>query len=76
MDRLYDLVLGTIESRYDTETRDRFARWLESVRPTAGHLAIMMTEMGLSGGLMGRHRVTLLGFTSEGEPIIDLRAVR
>ncbi len=76
MDRLYDLVLATVESRYDMETRDRFARWLGSVEPTVGHLAVMMTEMALAGRRMGRHAVTLLGFTPEGEPIIDLRAVR
>lgn len=76
MDRLYDLVLGSVESRYDRETRARFERWLGSVRPTTGHLAVMMTEMALSGRCMGRHPVRLLGFAPNGEPIIGLRAVR
>ncbi len=76
MDRLYDLVLDTVEIRYDSKTRDRLARWLGSVNPTVGHLAVMMTEMALAGRCMGRHAVTLLGFTPEGEPIIGLRAER
>ncbi len=72
MDELYDLVLGMVENRYGTETRDRFAAWLRSVRPTLAHLNVMMVEMALSGTPMGEHRLVLVGFTPEGEPLIDL----
>jgi len=74
MDDLYALVLGMVESRYDTETRDRFAGWLRSVRPTTAHLGVMMTEMALSGTPMGERHLTLLGFGPDGEPLIDLVA--
>ena len=53
MDELYDLVLAMVEKRYDTATRDRFAAWLGSVRPTLAHLTVMITEMALSGTPMG-----------------------
>ncbi len=76
MDQLYELVLDLVEARYDTETRDRFAAWLASVKPTVAHLSVMLTEMALSGTPMGqagseRHLV-LDGFTSDGEPLIHL----
>ena len=72
MDELYDLVLNMVETRYDTETRERFAAWLQSVRPTPGHLTVMLTEMALSGTPMGQQYLTLVGFSREGEPRIDL----
>ncbi len=72
MDELYDLVLGLVESRYDIETRERFVGWLHSVRPTVAHLAVMLTEMALSGTPMGERHLTLVGFTPEGEPLINL----
>lgn len=70
MDDLYELVLGLVETRFDTETRERFAAWLGSVRPTVAHMAVMMTEMALSGQSMGDQPLTLRGFSPEGEPII------
>ncbi len=72
MDRLYDLVFGTVENRYGAETRERLAAWLRSARPTLAHMAVMMTEMALSGTPMGERRLILVGFTPEGEPVIDL----
>ena len=72
MDELYDLMLNMVEKRYDTATRDRFAAWLGSVRPTVAHLAVMLTEMALSGTPMGDQYLTLVGFSPEGEPRIDL----
>ena len=72
MDELYDLVLGMVETRYDTETRERFAAWLRSVKPTEAHMAVMLTEMALSGTPMGQQYLTLVGFSPEGEPLIDL----
>ena len=72
MDELYDLVLNMVETRYDTETRERFAAWLQSVRPTLAHLTVMLTEMALSGTPMGQQYLTLVGFSREGEPRIDL----
>ena len=72
MDELYDLVLNMVETRYDTETRERFAAWLRSVSPTQGHMAVMMVEMALSGTPMGQQYLTLVGFSPEGEPLIDL----
>jgi len=76
MDALYDLVLGMVETRYDAETRERFAAWLRSVKPTVAHLTVMLVEMALSGTSMGegmseRHLV-LTGFTADGEPLINL----
>ena len=76
MDELYDLVLNMVETRYDTETRERFAAWLRSVSPTQAHMAVMLTEMALSGTPMGegkseRH-LMLAGFTPDGEPVIHL----
>ena len=71
MDELYDLVLGMVEKRYDTATRDRFAAWLHSVRPTLAHLTVMITEMALSGTPMGDQYLTLVGFSPEGEPRIN-----
>jgi len=76
MDDLYDLVLNMVETRYDTETRERFAAWLRSVKPTEAHMAVMLTEMALSGTPMGegkseRHLV-LAEFTPDGEPVIHL----
>ena len=72
MEQLYDLVLGLVESRFDAETRERFAGWLGSVKPTVAHLAVMMTEMALSGTPMGQQYLTLVGFSPEGEPRIEL----
>ena len=73
MDELYDLVLGMVEARYDTETRERFAGWLRSVEPpTQAHMAVMLVEMALSGTPMGDQYLTLVGFSPEGEPRIDL----
>ena len=74
MDELYDLVLGMVEDRYDTETRDRLAAWLRSVKPTVAHLGVMMTEMALSGTPIGERHLTFLGFGPDGEPLIDLVA--
>ena len=73
MDELYDLVLGMVEHHHDSETRDRFATWLRSVSPTQAHMAVMLTEMALSGARMGERHLCLLGFTREGEPLIDLQ---
>ena len=72
MDDLYDLVLNMVENRYDAETRERFAAWLRSVKPTEAHMAVMLTEMALSGTPMGQQYLTLVGFSPEGEPLIDL----
>jgi len=72
MEELYDLELNMVETRYDTETRERFAAWLQSVRPTLAHLTVMLTEMALSGTPMGQQYLTLVGFSREGEPRIDL----
>jgi hypothetical protein len=36
-----------------------------------GHLAVMMTEMALSGTPMGERHLSLVGFTPVGEPIIQ-----
>ena len=74
MDELYDLVLAMVETRYDSETRERFAGWLRSVKPTTAHLALMMTEMALSGTPMGERHLTFLGFGADGEPLINLVA--
>jgi len=71
MDDFYDLVLGMVEKRYDTATRDRFAAWLQSVRPTLAHLTVMITEMALSGTPMGDQYLTLVGFSPQGEPRIN-----
>ena len=71
MDELYDLVLGMVEKRYDTATRDRFAAWLHSVRPTLAHLTVMLTEMALSGTPMGDQYLILVGFSPQGEPRIN-----
>jgi len=71
MEHLYDLVLGMVERRYDTTTRDRFAAWLGSVSPTTAHLGVMVTEMALSGTPMGERHLTLLGFGPDGEPRIN-----
>lgn len=73
MDELYELVLGMVENQYDSETRDRFATWLRSVSPTQAHMAVMLTEMALSRTPMGERHLSLLGFSREGEPLIDLR---
>ncbi len=73
MEELYDLVLGMVETRYDTATRDRFAAWLGSVSPTQAHMAVMMVEMALSGTPMGDRHLTLVEFTPDGEPLIDLQ---
>ena len=72
MDELYDLVLGMVETRYDAETRERFAAWLRPVKPTVAHLTVMLTEMALSGTPMGERHLSLVGFTPVGEPIITL----
>ena len=45
MGELYDLVLGMVERRYDSETRELLAGWLHSARPTLAHMAVMMTEI-------------------------------
>ena len=71
MDGLYDLVLGMVERRFDAETRERFAGWLRSVRPTLAHMTVMLTEMAHSGTPMGQQYPTLVGFSSEGEPRIN-----
>ena len=71
MDELYDLVLNMVETRYDTETRERFAAWLRSVSPTQAHMAVMMVEMALSGTPMGDQYLTLVGFSPQGEPRIN-----
>ena len=71
MDEFYDLVLGMVEKRYDTATRDRFAAWLHSVRPTLAHLTVMLTEMALSGTPMGDQYLILVGFSPQGEPRIN-----
>ena len=71
MDEFYDLVLGMVEKRYDTATRDRFAAWLHSVRPTLAHLTVMLTEAALPGTRMGDQYVTLVGFSPQGEPRIN-----
>lgn len=73
MNELYDLVLGMVENHYDSETRDRFAMWLRSVSPTQAHMAVMLTEMALSGTPIGERHLSLLGFSREGEPLIDLQ---
>ena len=70
MGQLYDLVLDMIETRYDTDTRDLLARWLHLARPTLAHMAVMMTEMALSGTPMGDKRLSLIGFKPDGEPIV------
>ena len=70
--RLYDLVLGTVETQQGAEARERFAGWLRSVRPTLAQLAVMMTEMALSGTPMGGHHLVLVGFAPDGEPVIHL----
>ena len=72
MDELYDLVLNMVETRYDTETRERFAAWLRSVKPTTAHLAVMMVSTALSGRPMGERHLVLAGFSPDGEPLIDL----
>ena len=74
MDESYELVLGMVENRYGAKTRERFAEWLRSVKPTTAHLAVMMTEMALAGTPMGERHLTLLGFGTDGEPLIDLVA--
>ena len=71
MEELYDLVLGMVERRCDTETRERFAAWLRSVKPTEAHMAVMLTEMALSGTPMGDQYLTLVGFSPQGEPRIN-----
>ena len=71
MDELYDLVLNMVENRYDAETRERFAAWLRSVKPPEAHMAVMLTEMALSGTPMGDQYLTLVGFSPEGQPRID-----
>jgi len=76
MDALYHLVLGMVETRFDAETRERFARWLHSVKPTVAPLAVMLVEMALSGTPMGEGMsecyLVLTGFTADGEPLINL----
>src|SRR2546422_8459052 len=46
-------------TRYDAETRERFAAWLRSVSPTQGHMAVMLTEMALSGTPIDRKSTRL-----------------
>ena len=70
MTALDDLVLGMVESRYNAETRELFAGWLRSVRPTVAHRAVMLTEGALSGRRMGEQKLTLVGFNPDGEPIV------
>jgi hypothetical protein len=72
MEQLYELVLGLVETRYGTDTRDLLARWLHSARPTLAHMAVMMTEMAMSGTPMGDKRLSLIGFKPDGEPIVAL----
>lgn len=76
MDELYDLILGMVETRYDAKTRERFAAWLRSAKPTVAHLAIMLTDMALSGTPMGKvgseRHLMLAGFAPDGQPLIHL----
>jgi hypothetical protein len=72
MDQLYELVLGMVEKHYDAETRSRFAAWLNSMKPTTAHLAVMLTEMAFSGKPMGERHLQLAGFAPHGEPVIHL----
>ena len=72
MDQLYELVLGMVANRYDAETRNRLAAYLRSVKPTVAHLTVMLVEMALSGTPMGERHLVLVGFTPDGEPLINL----
>ncbi len=72
MEQLYELVLGLVETRDDADTRDLLAGWLYSARPTLAHMAVMMTEMGLSGAPIGDKRLSLIGFKPDGEPLVAL----
>jgi len=63
---------------YDADTRQRFAAWLRSVRPTTADLAVMMVEMALRHtpvGEQGQSRYVVVGFQPDGEPLIDLRTL-
>jgi len=70
MEELYDLVLDMVQIEYDTETRDRFAEWLQSIRPMAAHLAVKMVEMAVIGTPIDGEQLSLFGFTSEGRPLL------
>ena len=70
MEELHELVLDMVQIEYDTETRERFADWLRSVRPTAAHLAVKMVEMALIGTSVGGEQFFLSGFTPEGRPLL------
>ena len=70
MEELYDLVLDMVQIEYDTETRDRFAEWLQSIRPMAAHLAVKMVEMAVIGTPIDDEQLSLFGFTPEGRPLL------
>ena len=78
MDELYDLVLGLVESRFGAETRERFAAWLRSVKPTTAHLAVMLVEMAIRHTPIGTSGecYALAGFGPDGEPLIRLHSLQ
>lgn len=79
MDDLRELVCDLVEICYDAGTRQRFVGWLRSVRPTLADMAIMVVEMALRHtpvGKTGEHRYSLSGFSSDGEPLINLHSVQ
>jgi hypothetical protein len=79
IEALRELVCGFVEAEYDAPTRQCFSAWLRSVEPTKATLALMLVEMALRGtpvGTNGHRRYVLDGFSPDGEPIIDFRAVQ
>lgn len=76
---LHEGVCALVEGQYGADTRRRFANWLRSVQPTKASLALMLCEMALRQtpiGKTGEHCYSLVGFGPDGEPLIDLHAVR
>jgi hypothetical protein len=71
-EELYELVLGQVETRYDTGTRELLTGWIHSARTTLAQMTVMMTEMALSGAPMGDKRLSLIGFKPDGEPLVAL----
>jgi len=79
MDELRELVCDLVEICYDAGTRQRFVGWLRSVRPTMADMAIIVVEMALRHtpvGKIGAHCYSLIGFSPDGEPLIDLQSVQ
>jgi len=79
VEALRDLVCGLVEAEYDPATRQRFAAWLCSVAPTKAVLALMVCEMALRRtpvGKTGKDRYVLVGFATDGEPMIHCESVQ